>query len=83
MNAIPRPDLPDIAPQPIEGSPPDMAHPPSGCPFHPRCPYREPICIEDIPRMRQVAPGHAAACHFAGRKAFQLVAPMHTSAVPR
>jgi oligopeptide/dipeptide ABC transporter ATP-binding protein len=83
MNAIPRPDLPDVAPQPIEGSPPDMAHPPSGCPFHPRCPYREPICIEDIPRMREVAPGHAAACHFAGRKAFQLIASTRTPAVPR
>ena len=82
MNAIPRPDLPDVAPQPIEGSPPDMAHPPSGCPFHPRCPYRESICIEDIPRMREVGPGHGAACHFAGKKAFRLIASMRTQAVP-
>jgi oligopeptide transport system ATP-binding protein len=83
MNAIPRPDLPDVAPQPIEGSPPDMAHPPSGCPFHPRCPYREPICVDDVPRMREVAPGHAAACHFAGRKVFLPIASMHTPAAAR
>jgi oligopeptide transport system ATP-binding protein len=66
MKAIPRPDLPGIAPQPIEGGPPDMAHPPPGCPFHPRCPYREPVCAQIVPPMRVVAPGHAAACHFAG-----------------
>ena len=66
MNAIPRPDLPGVAPRPIEGSPPDMAHPPSGCPFHPRCPYREPICAADVPPMREVTPGHESACYFAG-----------------
>ena len=32
--------------------------------------------------MREVAPGHAAACHFAGRKAFQPLASMHTPAAP-
>ena len=66
MNAIPRPDLPDVAPQPIEGAPPDMAHPPPGCPFHPRCPYREAVCARDVPLMLRVAPDHEAACHFAG-----------------
>jgi oligopeptide/dipeptide ABC transporter ATP-binding protein len=74
MNAIPRPDLAGVAPQPIEGSPPDMAHPPSGCPFHPRCPYREPVCITDLPFMRSLIPGHQAACHFAGAKAFRPLA---------
>ena len=73
MNAVPRPDLPDVAPQPIEGFPPDMAHPPAGCPFHPRCPYREPICREIVPNMRRIAAGHEAACHFAGSKSFQPV----------
>ncbi|MFN8592960.1 MAG: ABC transporter ATP-binding protein [Thermomicrobiales bacterium] len=70
MNAIPRPDLPGVPPRPIEGAPPDMAHPPSGCPFHPRCPYREQICLDQIPEMRTIAPGHMAACHFAGVKSF-------------
>jgi oligopeptide transport system ATP-binding protein len=71
MNAIPRPDLAGVAPQPIEGAPPDMAHPPSGCPFHPRCPYREPVCAVDVPPMRALAPGHQSACHFAGVKPFR------------
>jgi oligopeptide/dipeptide ABC transporter ATP-binding protein len=74
MNAIPRPDLPDVAPQPIEGSPPDMLHPPSGCPFHPRCPYRQPVCVTDFPEMRELSPLHAAACHFAGERDFGLSA---------
>src|SRR3954451_4933247 len=32
ITAIPRPDLPDVAPMPIDGAPPDMLHSPSGCP---------------------------------------------------
>jgi peptide/nickel transport system ATP-binding protein len=54
----------------IPGSPPDLAAPPSGCRFHPRCPY----CIADSgvlyvrqigerPLLREVAPGHRVACH--------------------
>ena len=74
MNAIPRPDLADVAPQPIEGAPPDMARPPSGCPFHPRCPYREQVCVEQLPAMRAVGVGHEAACHFAGVKVFVPIA---------
>jgi oligopeptide/dipeptide ABC transporter ATP-binding protein len=75
MNAIPRPDLPDVAPRPIEGAPPDMAHPPAGCPFHPRCAYREPICAEEVPRTRPVGRGHETACHFAGIKMFTISDP--------
>jgi oligopeptide/dipeptide ABC transporter ATP-binding protein len=75
LNAIPRPELPGFAPQPIEGAPPDMAHPPSGCAFHPRCPYREAICHEVLPPLRPVAAAHEAACHFAGKKAFAPVVP--------
>ena len=66
MGAAPRPDVPDQAPVPIPGSPPDMAHPPSGCPFHPRCRFAEDICRVDYPPLRQTEPGHWAACHFAG-----------------
>ena len=33
----------------IEGQPPNMAHPPSGCAFHPRCPYRTDRCSKDSP----------------------------------
>lgn len=72
MNAVPRPELPDRAPEPIEGAPPDMANPPSGCRFHPRCAYRQPICLEQAPPMKRLGHDHAAACHFAGGLDFDL-----------
>ncbi len=66
MNAIPRADLEDSAPKPIEGSPPDLSNPPSGCRFHPRCPHRQAICVTDDPMLRDLEPAHRSACHFAG-----------------
>jgi peptide/nickel transport system ATP-binding protein len=50
---------------PIPGGPPDPGHPPPGCRFHPRCPYAVERCRREDPAAREVAPGHAAACHFA------------------
>ncbi len=35
----------------IEGQPPNMAHPPSGCAFHPRCPYQLPRCSSESPSL--------------------------------
>ena len=49
---------------PIPGSPPDPGDPPDGCRFHPRCPYRAERCDVDPP-LREIGPGHAAACHYA------------------
>jgi peptide/nickel transport system ATP-binding protein len=54
----------------ISGSPPDLAAPPAGCRFHPRCPH----CVEEDsvlhtlqtsvrPLLREVAPAHSVACH--------------------
>ena len=52
----------------IKGQPPSLVHIPSGCPFHPRCPFAhlpEP-CASDRPELRVVTTGdHRAACHFA------------------
>ena len=47
----------------IPGSPPDMANPPSGCRFNPRCPRVMPVCPQVVPRLREVTPGHFVACH--------------------
>jgi peptide/nickel transport system ATP-binding protein len=47
----------------IPGAPPSLLTPPSGCVFHPRCPYAMPICIEEIPLARDPAPGRPVACH--------------------
>ena len=48
----------------IDGVPPDLVSPPSGCRFHPRCPYAQPMCREKIPPLEQFRPDQLAACHF-------------------
>jgi len=49
----------------LPGDLPSPIHPPPGCPFHPRCPVAEARCRVEVPRLREVAPGHHAACHLA------------------
>ncbi len=49
---------------PIDGSPPSLLAPPSGCPFHPRCRYRfEPCPVDRPPLVAPVAEAHPDACH--------------------
>jgi peptide/nickel transport system ATP-binding protein len=47
----------------IPGSPPDLAAPPAGCRFHPRCPKAMNICSQTAPVMKAVSAGHSVACH--------------------
>jgi peptide/nickel transport system ATP-binding protein len=47
----------------LEGSPPNLANPPEGCRFHPRCPRAAAVCKTEIPGMRDLGGGHRAACH--------------------
>ena len=49
----------------LQGDIPDPSNPPSGCYFHPRCPYAQERCKSDTPALREVEPGRFAACHFA------------------
>jgi peptide/nickel transport system ATP-binding protein len=51
---------------PIEGAPPNLAQPPQGCRFAPRCVFAERACVESDPAMRAVAADHTAACLRAG-----------------
>jgi len=48
---------------PIIGEIPSPLSPPAGCHFHPRCPHAMARCREEAPRLREIAPGHRAACH--------------------
>jgi peptide/nickel transport system ATP-binding protein len=65
LDAAPVPD-PTIekgrAPRLIAGELPSPLAPPSGCVFHTRCPLAGPECREIIPPLREVRPGHLAAC---------------------
>lgn len=49
--------------QSIPGQPPDLLHPPSGCPFHPRCPSVMPECREVMPPRTEPKPGRKVACY--------------------
>ena len=46
----------------IEGIAPDLLHPPQGCRFHPRCPFRIEKCLTDSPRLEEIHPGQLASC---------------------
>ena len=46
----------------IEGQPPDLANPPTGCPFNPRCPHAEDRCRREVPPEFQVGENHYTRC---------------------
>ncbi|HUM84817.1 MAG TPA: ABC transporter ATP-binding protein [Lachnospiraceae bacterium] len=48
-----------------QGEIPSLIHPPTGCPFNTRCPFAKDICRQEIPYLKEKAPGsgHLTACH--------------------
>jgi len=47
----------------LKGDPPSPINPPTGCPFHPRCPDAMPVCSTTLPAWQQTQPNHWTACH--------------------
>ena len=68
LSAVPIPD-PDVEATRertvLRGEVPSPLKPPSGCVFHPRCPIAVERCTAEIPPLREIRPGHWAACHLA------------------
>jgi peptide/nickel transport system ATP-binding protein len=60
--AVPRPDGGGILPESLPGEVPDPANPPSGCRFHPRCPYAFDRCPQDEPPLLPLSGDRGAAC---------------------
>jgi peptide/nickel transport system ATP-binding protein len=68
MSAIPEAN-PDAVMRPVllSGERPNPAEPPAGCRFHTRCRYADEQCRVAMPPLKETAPGHLAACHYAER----------------
>jgi peptide/nickel transport system ATP-binding protein len=62
INAIPHPDGGGFLPESLPGEVPDPGQPPSGCRFHPRCPYAFDRCSAEEPPLLTLADGRSAAC---------------------
>ena len=79
MNSVPRLDL-DNKEQlvTIEGTIPDMIHPPKGCAFCSRCPYAMNICAEYSPETIELKGGHQVACWLTDPRADVSGVPFHT-----
>jgi oligopeptide/dipeptide ABC transporter ATP-binding protein len=66
---IPNPWKRNLLQVEIRGEVPSAINPPSGCKFHPRCPYAEGICSQVNPPLEEISPGHFVACHFVNKTA--------------
>lgn len=66
INAVPDPEPEQRGrKRSLSGDVPSPINRPSGCPFHPRCPWAQDVCKTEVPPLRELTPGHLAACHFA------------------
>jgi peptide/nickel transport system ATP-binding protein len=63
LREVPRMDVRRKAFEAIQGELPSPLDPPTGCHFHPRCPFATARCAAEAPKLREVAPGHRSACH--------------------
>jgi oligopeptide/dipeptide ABC transporter ATP-binding protein len=68
LSAVPIPD-PNVEKrrniEEIKGDVPSASNMPSGCSFHPRCPFAAAACASKVPVLREMYKGHYVACHIA------------------
>ncbi len=64
MKSIPRTHQKGDRLDPIKGAPPNLMRIPSGCSFHPRCPYARERCTIDVPPLYGVTTARRSACHY-------------------
>jgi peptide/nickel transport system ATP-binding protein len=66
LSAVPDPRAPlAVDAEAVKGEPPRVIDPASGCRFRWRCPFAIDVCAEQTPLLRELGPGHTAACHVA------------------
>jgi oligopeptide/dipeptide ABC transporter ATP-binding protein len=62
LKAVPRLDKKKVLVS-VPGNIPNLIEPPTGCRFHPRCPYAAEICRQQVPILEEAEAGHMVACH--------------------
>ncbi len=68
----------------IRGNVPDPFNIPTGCPFHPRCPFNDKDrCVNEVPSLREIAPGKQVSCHYGEELNLQGIREMPTQQTPR
>ena len=67
LKQVPRLDTRKTQFKPIVGEIPSPLSPPTGCHFHPRCPFAMARCKEAAPPLKEVGSGHLSACHLNDR----------------
>ena len=63
LNAVPSPDPDHPRPKSLSGEIPSPVNPPTGCYFHPRCPYADDLCQQQEPQLTELGNNHQVACH--------------------
>jgi oligopeptide/dipeptide ABC transporter ATP-binding protein len=64
LSAVPKPDPRSRTKRIIlKGEVADPAHPPPGCPFHPRCNHAIERCRTEVPQLEEIVPNHRVSCH--------------------
>ena len=77
LSAVPKPDPRARSERiPPQGEVANPAAPPSGCYFHPRCPYAVDVCRTEPPAWEQITPGHFVRCHRASELQLAGIAQM-------